>query len=281
MKLDYQKELTPVLYGDSAVKLLNLSKQMPFSNCFSLHWHDRMEVLLISSGRMVVTVAGQRYEIGEGELAVFSPGVPHSGVSGDGGVTYYVIMFDIGKFYNSTGAGGKFLEPLNEQRVMFESAVKNAEVISSVKEIIKLHKNTDESSSLVEVGEVYRLIGLLFKNCLSQMQSDMHDSGRFKEVLEFVNQNFTSAITTQTLCKKFGYDETYFCRRFKTVTGLSPMVYIRILRLEKAKKLIKEGGVQINDISSACGFTEQGYFSRCFKKHYGITPSEYAKKYKR
>ena len=54
------------------------------------------------------------------------------------------------------------------------------------------------------------------------------------------------------------------------------MNYIQILRLEAAKANIKESGLKISEISAHCGFKDASYFSRCFKKRYGMTPVEYA-----
>lgn len=281
MKLDYQKELTPVLYGDSAVKIIPHTFIEAGKYGFAVHWHDRMEILYIHSGSLIITSGGSSTEIGAGELAVFSPAVPHSGRAGSGGVSYDAVMFDISKFYNTTGASHRFLTPVHEQRVLFETTTRQSEILDSVKEILRLHRSGDGVADIMVVGEIYRLIGLLFKYCLSPEQTVSPDSGRFKEVLDFVNQSFCKDISSATLSKKFGYDETYFCRRFKSVTGLTPMIYIRILRLEKAKKLIKKGNIMLTDVATSCGFSEQGYFSRCFKKHFGITPGEYAMKYKK
>ena len=55
------------------------------------------------------------------------------------------------------------------------------------------------------------------------------------------------------------------------------MNYIQILRLESAKEKIKEGILKISEISALCGFSDASYFTRCFKKRYGMTPAEYAK----
>ena len=55
------------------------------------------------------------------------------------------------------------------------------------------------------------------------------------------------------------------------------MNYIQILRLETAKEKIKSGNFKISEISALCGFKDASYFTRCFKKRYGMTPTEYAK----
>lgn len=64
---------------------------------------------------------------------------------------------------------------------------------------------------------------------------------RFRKIISFVDENYRWDISCASLSRKFGYDEAYFSRKFKEVTGLSPTVYIRVLRLEYAQKLLKKG----------------------------------------
>ena len=100
---------------------------------------------------------------------------------------------------------------------------------------------------------------------------------RFEGILEFINENFQTPITTELICKKFRYDEAYFCRKFKKLTGLTPLFYIRIMRLERAKFLIQHTVLHIHDICEASGFKDVNYFQRCFKAQYGLSPSSYRK----
>ncbi len=281
MKLDYQKELTPVLYGDSAVKVIKHNFIKPDGLGFSMHWHDRMEILFVHSGSLSVSLGEQTVSVKAGQVAIFPPCIPHSGRGQKAGANYDVIMFDISKFYNTTGASERFLVPLHEQNTAFTPVTEQKDIVASVKEILSLYDNSDGISDIIAVGEVYRLIGLLFKHCVDSEHPVPQDSGRFKEVLDFVNKSFCENISSASLSRKFGYDETYFCRKFKSVTGLSPMIYIRILRLEKAKKLIKQSNIMLTDVATACAFSELGYFSRCFKKHFGIAPKEYSMKYRK
>ena len=76
----------------------------------------------------------------------------------------------------------------------------------------------------------------------------------------------------------FGYDESYFCRLFKSVVGVRPMEYIRVLRLEKARRLLTNEKKGISKVALECGFSDVNYFTRCFRRHYGITAGEYRKK---
>jgi len=63
-------------------------------------------------------------------------------------------------------------------------------------------------------------------------------------------------------------------RKIKGLTGKSPSVYLRSVRLSKAKQMIKRGEGTISEISYSVGFSSPAYFSRCFKEEFGCPPSE-------
>ncbi len=99
----------------------------------------------------------------------------------------------------------------------------------------------------------------------------------FGRVVEYINANYADRITARSISQKFGYNETYLCRRFKAATGITVMKYIKVLRLEQAQKLLRTTEEEVGDIAWKCGFPEVGYFSNCFKKNFGYTPSEFRK----
>ena len=124
-------------------------------------------------------------------------------------------------------------------------------------------------------GKFYEMLGLLYQNCVTDSDAFRRPDEKFIEVLTYVNSFYTEDISTCSISKKFGYDEAYFCRRFKELTGLTTMKYIRLLRMEMAQNLLVSGHLDINTIAQKCGYTDSGYFSQCFKQQFGLTPQEF------
>lgn len=277
MKLDYQKELIPVLYGDSAVKIHNETNMPANRPCFGMHWHERMELLLIYSGSLLLHIGGREFTAKENSLVIIPPERTHMGVSGNDGVQYRTIMFDITAFYNSTSATDKFLKPIIKQITDFNPVTDDAETVALCDSLIKEQLSGNAASPLIVIGKIYELLGLLYQRCLCEPVLLAPDS-KFKNVIDYIGDNYFDDISSAELSRHFGYDEAYFCRRFKSLTGLTPMNYIQILRLESAKSKITEGGLKISEISALCGFKDASYFTRCFKKRYGMTPTEYSAK---
>ena len=124
------------------------------------------------------------------------------------------------------------------------------------------------------MGKTYELISLLYEHCAIASGQPKKQDERFGMVLEYINSHYTENISSKDISHKFGYDETYFCRRFKEATGITTMSYIRILRLELAQKLLKETNESIGNISWKCGYSDTHYFSNCFKRYWGMTPTQ-------
>jgi len=77
------------------------------------------------------------------------------------------------------------------------------------------------------------------------------------------------------MCEGLGVSRSVLFGRCRALLGTTPATYLRRLRLERAQALIREGGRSMTDISYAVGFNDPHYFSKIFKKEFGITPSEF------
>lgn len=70
-------------------------------------------------------------------------------------------------------------------------------------------------------------------------------------------------------------ERTGLYKRLTALTGQTPVSFIRNIRLERAAGLLREGGHSIGEISRYTGFSSQGYFTKCFQKHFGCLPSDF------
>ncbi len=74
--------------------------------------------------------------------------------------------------------------------------------------------------------------------------------------------------------KDVGMSRSQMHRKLKALTGKSASLYLRTVRLAKAKQMIAEKKGNISEISYQVGFSSPAYFSRCFKEEFGHAPSE-------
>ncbi len=96
------------------------------------------------------------------------------------------------------------------------------------------------------------------------------------EVTNYINERFTDAAFSSTsVAIKFGYSNAYLSEIYKKQYGKSISEYIVQKRLELACDLLLNTAFPLNDIAAKVGYLDRSYFSRTFKKHYGISPGDY------
>ena len=79
---------------------------------------------------------------------------------------------------------------------------------------------------------------------------------------------------TTLLAERMHLSESQIYRKLKATTGKSTAIFIRSVRLQKAKELIRKGESTISEIAYDVGFNDPSWFSRAFKEEFGFTPSE-------
>jgi len=110
----------------------------------------------------------------------------------------------------------------------------------------------------------------------------MENSDLITKALNYIkNENKKSDITIDDVATHAGFSTDYFNRIFFAHTGFNIMEYVRFSRLKKAAHLLRGTNNDILDIALDCGYEAHESFSRAFKNQYGMSPSEYRKKYEK
>ena len=100
------------------------------------------------------------------------------------------------------------------------------------------------------------------------------DNEFIQKTLSFINENISETeLSVEILASKVFLSRSQLYRKIKTLTGVSVNEFIRNVRLEKAKELIKLGNNNINEIGYKVGFSSPSYFTKCFKEKFGYLPT--------
>ena len=99
-------------------------------------------------------------------------------------------------------------------------------------------------------------------------------------VREYIDQNYASSIDLDDLAERFGIDKGYLSKSFKKQTGQSIIEYTRVVRINKAKELLRFTDQTLDEIGKAVGITPGRYLSEVFKAVEGVVPSDYRKQWK-
>ena len=98
-------------------------------------------------------------------------------------------------------------------------------------------------------------------------------------ILKAVEDNLSEPdFDVQHLAEKVNMSRSTLTRKLKAITGLTPLEYIRRVKMQHACRMLKNSHTTVNEVALALGYYNRKYFTACFKEEYGLTPSEYQKK---
>ncbi len=106
------------------------------------------------------------------------------------------------------------------------------------------------------------------------MSAEVPDE-RIGSIISFLESSTDKLISFGDICDRFSMSGSYLKKLFKASVGCGVMEYYSLCRIDKAKQLIREGRLNFCEIAEQLCFNSAQYFSRCFKNHTGMTPSEY------
>lgn len=106
-----------------------------------------------------------------------------------------------------------------------------------------------------------------------------HGDEEIVSVQDWLETNFNENITLEKMMGVCNLGKKTLMRRFKKVTGETPLIYLQKLRIENAKRLLESKRVSFNEITWKVGYNDVSSFHRVFKSQTGLTPIEYRSKF--
>lgn len=160
---------------------------------------------------------------------------------------------------------------------LHQATQSDAAVIRIVAQIWAESKQADPFTSLATEGLVLQLVSRLIQ--LKGLKAKNRVTGladwQVRRVTDYVLANMDEEITLSKLSQLFNLCPQYFCTAFALTVGQPPYRWLRMLRIERAKALLTDRKLNMNDIAFSIGFSSQSSFSTAFRKATGMTPSSY------
>lgn len=117
---------------------------------------------------------------------------------------------------------------------------------------------------------------------IEDITTNSKDKEFIEKLLKYVNENIEEeSLNINNIADVFAMSRSTFFRKIKAITGTTGKEFIDSVRLKKATKLLTNSDLNISEIAYAIGHSNPQYFSKWFKSHYKISPSEYILKYKK
>ena len=258
-------------------------KQMPVS----WHWHEELEALTVETGTVRVGVHRTEYVLNQGEGCFLNAGVLHTVrmENREGACRLHSVVFHPRLIGGSTDSilWQKYVDPLITDPcrpfVCFSDA-ENWEraAIQAVEHGWQACAEEAEGFEFEVRNQLSRLIFLLQSYSTAEKQPSgkrLREEERMKSMLGCIRASYGEELTLGRIAQSANISENECLRCFRSVIGVSPMQYVRQVRLQRAEELLAFTDLKISDIAALCGFQEMSYFAKSFREINGCTPSAY------
>ncbi len=145
-----------------------------------------------------------------------------------------------------------------------------------VNDIFTQAMQKSESRNLNISSLIYKILIGVCKDAILTVSRNSSDFDKLKfEIASFIDNNLDRQLSLALLAKEFNMSSSHFSRTFKNYFGTTPFNYIKIKKIETAKKMLIDTSYSIAEISNYLCFYDQGYFTNVFKCITGVSPRTY------
>ena len=242
------------------------------------HSHHSTEIMVIIGGEGVLTSREQTLALKPNKLYVVNPNTEHTEHTKTF-LKYYVLKFDNFVPYNQD----KFSQ-VNAYPMPYEKYKQFLGYLSTIQN--ELLYPTKYSTEII----ISHLSCLYYfcTNFLEQSHTYVHHkpidnkvSSRTQSIVNYISSHYSEEIVMSELAQKFAFSHNNLIRVFKKETGYSPRDYLIKVRLDSAANLLKNTDYSVSQIALQTGFPSPAFFSKSFRCHFSLTPSDYRRIYKK
>ena len=265
--------LTKSLY----VKKIGYNPQLKFHNIKKDQGVDYYLLFYCTNGEGWYTIEGKTYKLTANQYFILPPNTPYSyGAKPENPWTTYWVQFSgtlAPSFYETYRAGQILPETdsrLQDRIQLYEEIYTNLE--------LSYHSNHYIYASIC----LFHFLGSFrySEQFRRTRKADLDEQGFSQKVICYMRENVENNLTLAQIAKHFNLSASRFSAVFQQKTGLSPIKYFILLKMEKACQYLELSNLKITEIYPKLGFYDGAYFSKIFTKTMGVAPSRYREREK-
>jgi AraC-like DNA-binding protein len=178
------------------------------------------------------------------------------------------------------GLNGDFVRSLNENGFLnpelpFGDAGSSSIILSLFQQLMEAVKSSELGYQQIISGIAHQILGVLYATEKNKQVGQNEDTRLVEKAKFLMAENIDKHLDVSDLISDLPVSYSALKKSFKTLTGISPTQYYLNLRLKKAVELMTFTNLSFKEIAYKTGFKSQFYFSRFFKKKYGVSPKLY------
>lgn len=255
------------------------------------HWHTEFQFGLILSGKINYSifrslVNQECSELSVGDGFFINSKVLH-GCRGELPGTNF-FTFGMPPTYFASHAFGKTYEkiilPVVHSRTPGIFFLHSKKEDQSILDLFRKFYNLEKGKSDYDI-QCIQLVCQILEYLYNHLQNQgelLTSSGiplthakRIRSMLDYIHQHYAEPLTVEQIADSANISKRECYRCFREIIGKSPIEYLTKFRLASALYQMTRTDDTLKNISRSCGFESPGYFNKCFKKYYGVSPTQY------
>jgi len=237
-------------------------------------------LFIIIQGKKLVTINNQTIEYDSSSYLISSSFLPVSGkitqASENKPFLSLQIIFNLKQIFETIEQFSIKAKKTTHTKLAISSYNITENLLDATYRLVNLLKNPEDINALSDLylkEILYRL--LISNNNIELKQLAFAEGNAYKvyQTILYINDNLFDLIFIEDLAKSVNMSISSFHKHFKTITSVSPLKYIKIQRLQKAKSLMVSENMDITGASFSVGYQSPSQFSREYTSYFGISPS--------
>ena len=233
--------------------------------------HPMAELTYVDQGSLHSVAEGQDLLLKQGDLVIYGPGQWHMQYADIGVAPRFVtISFELGGMELSPLLNRKFTAPQN--------------VVSVLQNMLREQERMDAYSNDIILSQLNLLLLLLLRESAApkgaklQTSNAIHSENEIiRQAQQYISSHIREKLSVPLVARQVDVSPSYLTALFHKNLQISPGEYIRRIKLQESKQMIRDNNLNFTEIAAELLYSTVHHFSRQFKEKFGITPTEYAK----
>lgn len=252
------------------------------------HWHDDVEILQILNSSIISRINGYDIKLKKGDIIYINSRQLHMNYTENNDCSYRMIHISPKIFLSAMPLNSSvecFLKDIKTRFYVYPwNSKENKEISQLIDLIVCAYKEKKKFYELDVLSLVYRLFKKICDNShisdfipVSLSDSDMEIQ---RDMITFIYEHFREKITLEQIAESGHISRSKCCKIFLKYLSQSPINFLTDYRLKESCYMLSQTNRSLSQIALCCGFSEQSYYNRVFKRKYGCTPLTYRKSFK-
>lgn len=251
------------------------------------HWHEELEVAIVTEGCAVVAAGEKNYTIHKGEGFFVNSGILHGCWNVDSSdCRFHSLVFHprlVGGSIDSVFYQ-KYMLPLIENHCLDSFHFTLSErwqkvALDFIEQGWQACVHEPAGFEFKVRSALSELIVLIQENlpCIQHFinEKTLRDGERIKQMLQFIHEYYREELSLSDIAGSVAISESECLRCFRKTIGTTPIQYVRQYRIQCACQYLISTQEKIADIAALCGFQDVSYFTKIFRETKGVVPSKY------